>query len=257
MIEIKDLNVGYSGRPILQHVSLAFQPGEVVVFAGPNGCGKSTLIRTMVGLLPKLSGTVLYDGIPMEQMSARVIARKAAYVAQSRNVPDIVARRMVLHGRFPYLSYPRRYRKEDYDAADQALNWVNAEKLADRYMPELSGGQRQKIYLAMALAQDTETIFMDEPTTYLDVHHQMEVVQMTRRLASHGKTVVMVLHDLCMAMQTADRIVVFDGGSVVKTGTPDEIYESGILDSVFKISLKRTMTEDGWQYYYQYLGKCI
>lgn len=257
MIEVKNLNVGYSGRSILHDVSLTFQPGEVVVLAGPNGCGKSTLIRTMVGLLPKMSGTILYDGIPMEQMSARVIARKTAYVAQSRNVPDIVAKRMVLHGRFPYLSYPRRYRKVDYEAAEEALKWVNAEELADRYMPELSGGQRQKIYLAMALAQDTETIFMDEPTTYLDVHHQMEVVQMTRRLAVSGKAVVMVLHDLCMAMQTADRIVVFDRGTAVKTGTPDEIYDSGVLDSVFGIKLKRTMTDDGWQYYYQYLGKCI
>lgn len=257
MIEVKNLNVGYSGRSILHDVSLTFPPGEVVVLAGPNGCGKSTLIRTMVGLLPKMSGTILYDGIPMEQMSARVIARKAAYVAQSRNVPDIVAKRMVLHGRFPYLSYPRRYRKADYEAAEKALKWVNAEELADCYMPELSGGQRQKIYLAMALAQDTETIFMDEPTTYLDVHHQMEVVQMTRRLAASGKAVVMVLHDLCMAMQTADRIVVFDRGTAVKTGTPDEIYDSGVLDSVFGIKLKRTMTDDGWQYYYQYLGKCI
>ena len=252
MIEIKNISAGYSGTPILKDISLTFEPGKVLVLVGPNGCGKSTLIRTVLGLQPKLGGTVLYDGVPMEQISARVIARKAAYVAQSRNVPDIIAKRMVLHGRFPYLSYPRRYRKEDHEAAAQALKWVNAEELAGRYMPELSGGQRQKIYLAMALAQDTETIFMDEPTTYLDVHHQMEVVQMTKRLAEQGKAVVMVLHDLCMAMQTADRIAVFDHGSVARMGRPEEVYDSGILDAVFDIRLKRTMTEDGWQYYYQY-----
>lgn len=252
MIEIKNVSVGYSGVPILKDISLTFEPGKVLVLIGPNGCGKSTLIRTVIGLQPKLSGNILYDDIPMEQMSARIIARKAAYVAQSRNVPDIIARRMVLHGRFPYLSYPRRYRREDHEAAEQALKWVNAKDLAERYMPELSGGQRQKIYLAMALAQDTETIFMDEPTTYLDVHHQMEVVQMTRRLASQGKAVVLVLHDLCMAMQTADRIAVLHNGSIAQSGNPEDVYISGILDTVFDIRLRRTMTEDGWQYYYQY-----
>lgn len=252
MIEVRNVSAGYSGTPVFQDISLSFNPGEILVLAGPNGCGKSTLIRTVMGLHPKISGEILYDGFSMEQISARQIARKAAYVAQSRNVPDIVARRMVLHGRFPYLSYPRRYRPEDYEAARKALEWVNAESLADRYMPELSGGQRQKIYLAMALAQDTETIFMDEPTTYLDVHHQMEVAQMSRHLAEQGKAVVMVLHDLCMAMRVADRIAVFSGGSIIQIGRPDEVYESGGLDQVFDIRLKRTMTEEGWQYYYQY-----
>ncbi len=252
MIEVRDLSAGYAGSTIFEQVSLQFVPGEVLVLIGPNGCGKSTFLRTVIGLHPKMKGEIRYDDILMEQLSSREIARKAAYMAQSRNVPDIVARRMVLHGRFPYLSYPRRYRKEDHEAAGKALEWVNAEELADRYMPELSGGQRQKIYLAMALAQDTETIFMDEPTTYLDVHHQMEVAQTTRRLAKQGKAVVLVLHDLCMAMHTADRIAVFSGGSIAQVGSPEEIFSSGILNQVFHIRMDRTMTESGWQYYYQY-----
>ena len=251
MIELRGLCAGYPGQEVLRDVSLTFMPGEVLVLVGPNGCGKSTLLRTANGLLSKSGGQVLLDGVPMEQCSPRQIAQKVAYLPQSRTVPNITARRMVLHGRFPYLSYPRRYRKEDHVIVQQALRWVGAEDIADRLLTQLSGGQRQKVYLAMALAQDTQTILMDEPTTYLDVRHQLEVMDMARQLAGQGKAVVLVLHDLCLAMQCADRIAVLSDGQILQSGTPEEVYVSGVLDQVMGIRLCRMETGDGWRYYYR------
>ncbi len=250
MIELRRLCAGYAGHNVLQDVSITFSPGKVSVLLGPNGCGKSTLLRTILGFQPKLSGQILIDGVPLEELTPRSRAQKIAYLAQSRSVPNIVARRMVLHGRFPYLSYPRRYRPEDHETVARALKEADAEHIAENYMQELSGGQRQKVYLAMALAQDTQTILMDEPTTYLDIGHQLEVMALARRLAGEGRAVVLVMHDLCQALRTADVASVLSDGRLLFSGTPDEVYTEGILNRVFGISLRRFQTENGWQYYY-------
>lgn len=250
MIETKHLDGGYGSHTVLRDISLSFPPGQVTVLLGPNGCGKSTLVKTVLGLQPRQGGDILFDGESIDCLTVRQIAQKAAYLAQSRNIPSITARRMVLHGRFPYLSYPRHYRPEDRAAAQQALEWAGAADLADRPMPELSGGQRQKVYLAMALAQDTESIFMDEPTTYLDVERQMEVMRLARRMAAGGRAVAAVLHDLCLALRTADRIGVMAGGSLAALGTPEEIFTSGVLEQVFGVAIGRLKTARGWQYYY-------
>lgn len=251
MIELESLCAGYPGRAVLKDVSLSFPAGRVVILVGPNGSGKSTLLRTALGLQPKTGGRVLLDGIPIEALTARQTALKAAYLPQSRAVPNITARRMVLHGRFPHLSFPRRYRAEDYRAAERALAWAGAEDIADRPMQELSGGQRQKVYLAMALAQETETVFMDEPTTYLDVRHQIEVMAVAHRLAQDGKAVVLVLHDLCLAMRFADEIAVLSNGGLAYQGTPEAVCQDGILTRVFGAALERVETETGWRYYYR------
>lgn len=248
MIELRGLCAGYAGRSVLRDISMTFSPGKVLVLLGPNGCGKSTLLRTVLGLLPKQGGQILFDGIPAEELTPRRRAQKVAYLAQTWNIPNITARRMALHGRFPYLSYPRRYRPEDYEAVEQALRWADAEDVADRPMQELSGGQRQRVYLAMALAQDTQTILMDEPTAYLDISHQLEVMEIARRLAAEGRSVVLVLHDLCLAMRAANEVAILADGNLLLTGTPEEVYVSGMLDQVFGITLHRFRTKTGWQY---------
>lgn len=251
MIELRDLTVGYGGQPVLSHVDLAFKAGEVTVLIGPNGCGKTTLIRAALGLHPAMGGQVLVDGVDLAALSPKEVARKAAYLAQSRSVPNITAGRMVLHGRFPYLGYPRRYRPEDRAAARLALERVGAADLVHRPMPELSGGQRQKIYLAMALAQDTETVFLDEPTTFLDAKHQLEVMNTARWLAGQGKAAVLVLHDLCLALRGADRVALLAEGGLMCCGTPEEVYASGLVGQIFGVELRRTLTESGWRYYYE------
>lgn len=249
MIALKNLTVGYHGEALLSQVNLEFPQGQVTVLLGPNGCGKSTLLRTVLGLLPPLSGEILYDGEPISSLSGGAVARKAAYMAQNHTVPSIVAQRMVLHGRFPYLSFPRKYRKEDHEAVRRALETAGGLDLSNRPMQELSGGQRQKVYLAMALAQETGTILMDEPTTWLDIRHQLEVMATARALAESGRAVGLVSHDLCLALRTADRVAVLAQGALQLAAPPEEAFASGVLDLAFGVRVRRVETPTGWQYY--------
>ncbi len=251
MIQLRGLRAGYPGRTVLEGIDLDFRPGEVLAILGPNGCGKSTLLRTANGLLPRTGGEVLVDGVSIDRLTPRDLARKAAYLPQSRQVPAITARRMVLHGRFPYLSYPRRYSREDRAMVSRALDWAGAAELANRPLAELSGGQRQKVYLAMALAQDTAAILMDEPTTYLDVACQLEVMALARRLAEEGRAVVMVLHDLCLALRCAHRAALVSEGRLCQVGSPEELFRGGELERVMGMALGRVETGEGWRYYYR------
>ncbi len=249
MLEARNLSAGYPGRAVLAGVSLAARPGRVLALLGPNGCGKSTLLRTMAGLLPPLGGEVLLDG--RRDYSPRQAAQRVAYLPQSRTAPNITVRRLVLHGRFPYLSYPRRYGREDYAAVDRALAAADALDLADRPLPELSGGQRQKAYLAMALAQETEAILMDEPTTFLDIRHQLEVLALVRRLAEEGRGVVLALHDLCLALTAADDVAVLGEGRLLALGGPEAIYQSKVLERVMGVRLDRSEGPGGRRYFCQ------
>ena len=249
MLEARNLSAGYPGRAVLAGVSLAARSGRVLALLGPNGCGKSTLLRTMAGLLPPLGGEVLLDG--RRDYSPRQAAQRVAYLPQSRTAPNITVRRLVLHGRFPYLSYPRRYGREDYEAVDRALAAADALDLADRPLPELSGGQRQKAYLAMALAQETEAILMDEPTTFLDIRHQLEVLALVHRLAEEGRGVVLTLHDLCLALTAADDVAVLGEGRLLALSGPEAIYQSKVLERVMGVRLDRSEGPGGRRYFCQ------
>ena len=249
MIELKHISAGYNGKSVLNDVSLDFPKGCITVLLGPNGCGKSTLLKTSLGLLKAESGTILYDGEDIRTLSTRSIAQKAAYLSQARAVPSITAGRMVLHGRFPYLGYPRRYSANDRQVVREALERTGSLELENRRMEELSGGQRQKIYLSMAIAQQAETIFMDEPTTYLDVQHQLETMRIAREMADSSTAVVMVLHDLSLALRFADRVAVLEQGNLVQLGTAEQVFSSGILDQVFRVQVRRVQTEQDWLYY--------
>lgn len=248
MIVMKNLTVGYENRQVLHDINLEFKAGKVTALIGPNGCGKSTLLKSLVRIQPHLQGEVLVQGKPVEQYSTKEIAKQVAYLSQTKNVPDITVLKMVLHGRFAYLSYPRRYRKEDYEIARNALAWAGLLELENEPVNRLSGGMRQKVYIAMALAQDTPVILMDEPTTYLDISQQLKVMAMAKQLAQQGKAVVMVLHDLPQALRTADEIVVLHNGEVSIQGTPREVYESGKLTAVFDVKLHRLEAENGYYY---------
>lgn len=250
MIECSHLSAGYDGRPVVEDVSLSFRPGEVTVLLGPNGCGKTTLLKTALGLLDPVAGQVLYDGTDLAAMSPTEAARKAVYMPQNRPAPRIDVRRMVLHGRFPYLSFPRQYRAADYAAADAALKAAGAADLAGRMMDTLSGGQRQKVYLAMALAQQAPTILMDEPTTWLDPKHQLEVMATARDLAAEGRAVGLVSHELSLALRTAHRVALLAGGRLMALGTPEEVWQSGALEEAFGVRIGRIQAENGWHYYY-------
>ena len=251
MIEIKNLCIEYDGKKALNDISLNFDEGRLTVLTAPNGGGKSTLLKAVAGLQEMKSGSIRIDGREIGDWSRTELARKVAYMSQNRNTPNIQAKKMVLHGRFPYLSYPRKYRKEDYEAAAEALRQTDAEELANRFVPELSGGQRQRIYLAMTLAQGTDAIFLDEPLNFLDVKHQTELLKLARRLADEGKTVVLVIHDIRLALQEADTIAVLQDGKLIASGTPEEVYASGTIQKVFEVDIDFVMTESGRRYFYR------
>ena len=251
MIELKNLAVGYSFHKVLENVDLSFRHGEVTALVGVNGSGKSTLIRTAMGLQSPLEGAVLLDGSPVHEIHPKERAKQMAYLAQFRSVPNITVERMVLHGRFPHLSYPRTYRQEDRERVRRAMEQAGVAELAHRPLNTLSGGQRQRVYLAMVLAQDASYVFFDEPTTYMDVGHQLEMMDIARALAAEGRGVVLAIHDLCLALRGADRIVVLSEGRACAKGTAEEIWESGVLGQVFGVEVRRTNTPAGWRYYYE------
>lgn len=251
MISIKKLYAGYGDFEVLHNINLDIEPGKVTILIGPNGCGKSTLLKTLIRLNEHSSGQILIDEEDIKMMKATDVAKKIAYLPQGKHINDISVNRMVLHGRFAHLHYPRRYRKEDYEMANKAMKWVGIDDIADKNVSQLSGGTQQKVYIAMALAQDTPTILLDEPTTYLDISHQIKLLELSKQLASEGKAVVMVLHDLAQALRYAHRIIVMKDGYIVANGNVDEIYESKVIDTTFDIHLDRVKTKNGWQYYYE------
>lgn len=249
MIELCNVTSGYGGDAVLRDVSLELIPGQVLALLGPNGSGKSTLLKTALGLLRPMEGRVLYDGVDMRALSRKQIAQNAAYLTQSRNIPAITAGKMVLHGRFPYLSYPRNYSRLDRRIAENAMDTTLTREFEHCPVSELSGGQRQGVYLAMTLAQDAGTVFMDEPTTYLDIGHQMKLMETARMLARQGRAVVLVLHDLPLALRQADRVAVLDEGVLCFTGTPEACVARGVLERVFGVEVHTVQTPHGEQYY--------
>lgn len=249
MIEGRHLWAGYPDKTVLKDLSFTLPAGEVTAVLGPNGCGKSTLLKVLCGLIPPESGEILVDGDNLRDLSPRERARKIAYLPQSRRVPDITVYGLVLHGRFPYLGYPRRYREADHAAARKALEELDLLPLADTPLEKLSGGQRQKVYLAMALAQDTPAVLLDEPGTYLDVAHRLQLMALARALARRGKAVVMVLHDLDLAFRDADGLILLEGGRIAARGTAEELFASGVADRVFGIRLDR-IGEAGNRHYF-------
>ena len=251
MIELKNLAVGYGNDQILTQVDLTFRHGEVTALVGVNGSGKSTLIRTVAGLQPSLKGEILLNRGPLDRIPPKERAKQMSYLAQFRAVPNITVERMVLHGRFPHLSYPRTYRKEDMEQVHLAMERAGITELARRQLNTLSGGQRQRVYLAMALAQNTPYLFFDEPTTYLDVSHQLELMDTARELAEEGRGVVLAIHDLCLALRGADRIVVLDKGRICMDAAPEDVWQSGVLPRIFGVRLCRVKTPGGWRYFYE------
>ena len=249
MLEIQNLCAGYPGHPVLSDVSLTLAAGSVTVIVGPNGCGKSTLLKALAGILPA-SGSARLDGLELLNLSGRELAKKVAFLPQTRPVPEITAKNLVLHGRFPYLSYPRRYRQVDHAMAEAAMEKMGILELAGRSLSTLSGGQRQKVYIAMALAQDTPVVLLDEPNSFLDIAHQLQLMAQARSLAAEGKTVVLVLHDLAMALECADSLAVFQGGNCLFQGSSEEVFLSGALDAAFGIQVQRLQTPGSWKYYF-------
>jgi iron complex transport system ATP-binding protein len=229
------VTVGYGGEPVVRDLSLAIADGRVTTIVGPNGCGKSTLLRTMARLLRPTSGRVLLDGEPVHETSTKEVARRMALLPQSPIAPDgLLVRDLVGRGRHPHQRWFSQWSPGDEAIVEAALEMTDTTDLRDRALDQLSGGQRQRAWIAMTLAQDTELLLLDEPTTYLDLAHQVEVLDLVSRLnRERNRTVVMVLHDLNLAARYSDVIVVMKDGAVVCEGDPTDVFTPPMLAETF------------------------
>ena len=239
MIAFENVRAGDGRAEILKGVSLRFDPGKITVIIGPNGCGKTTLLKVAAGLVPPSGGTVSLGGRDLDRIPRRELARLVSYLPQSRPPASLTVRELVMHGRFPYLGFPRYPGERDERAVDEAMRTARVLELRDRNLEELSGGERQKACLAMAIAQDTETVLWDEPATYLDIGHQFEILSVMRKLRGAGRAVAVGMHDLPQAFSVADRICLMERGAVAAFGGPDAVYESRAVERVFSVASHR------------------
>lgn len=235
-----DLSLAYAERTVVDRLSLRVPDGQVTVIVGANGCGKSTLLRGMARLLRPSAGQVLLDGEAIHRLPTRQVARALGLLPQNPVAPEgVTVVDLVGRGRHPHQGVFRRWTAEDEAAVAQALELTDTLDLADRNVDELSGGQRQRVWIAMALAQGTDLLLLDEPTTYLDVAHQVEMLDLLSDLnRARGTTVVMVLHDLNLSARYADHLVALRDGRVVAEGTPHEVVTEDVVRDVFGLDCR-------------------
>lgn len=247
MLMLHDAGSGYE-QEILHNVTIELAPGELVSLIGENGCGKTTLLRTLAQLLPLSAGQLEVDGKSAKAFDAKGYARLVSYLPQARPTPQLSVSSLVAHGRFPHLNYPRRLQRCDREKIDFAIETLHLSDYRERNLEELSGGERQRVYLAMMLAQDAKYMLLDEPTTYLDIRHQFEILSYLRRFADEGHGILMTLHDIPSALNHSDRVVVMSGGKIIADDTPERIAGSDILQKVFGVRAVTIQTEDKPQY---------
>ena len=239
ILQAQQLDIGYGATRIVQDLSFNPPPGKVTALIGPNGCGKSTLLKAFARILTPQAGSLSLDGKAYRDLSARYLARKVAFLPQVLPIPEGVSvRQLVAYGRSPHNSLWGRLSGADQHSVEQALQRMELETLADRPLSDLSGGQRQRAWLAMILAQDAAIVLLDEPTTYLDISHQVELLDLMRALSAEGKTVITVLHDINQACRYADHLAVMQAGRLVASGTPGDVLNAELVCRVFDVQVQ-------------------
>jgi len=244
LIVLEKLSLSYDGKTIVvRELDLSIAPGTVTALVGPNGCGKSTLLRGVSRLLKPTHGSVYLNSRDIHKLKAKELARQLGILPQSPRAPEgLTVHELVAQGRYPHQSWFQQWSSEDERIVDEALITTNLALFADRPVDTLSGGQRQRAWIAMALAQQTEILLLDEPTTFLDLAYQMDVLDLLQSLNAEGRTIVMVLHDLNHAARYADTIVALRGGQIVAQGTAEEIMTAENIFQVF--GLRSTIVTD-------------
>ncbi len=237
ILDAQSVSVRLGKSPVLNDVTLSILRGSVTAIIGPNGSGKSTLLRTLARLLRPETGTVLLDGAAIAKMSPGQVARQIAALSQSPGVvPGMTVQELVEQGRYPHTGPLRIHSERDRAAVERALELTSSSRFRHRLIDSLSGGERQRVWLALALAQEPRILLLDEPTTFLDVNHQIQALNLIQALnRDHGLTVVMALHDLNQASRYAERLVVLNSGSIVEEGPPTAVMREDVLASVFNV----------------------
>lgn len=233
--QAKKLVSGYDSNMILDHTSLHIPSNQISVIIGANGCGKSTLLKTLARLIKTTSGEVLLDNRPIHSIPSKQLARVIGLLPQSPIVPEgITVVDLVGRGRFPHQSLLGSWNQKDYEAVTEAMEIMKITEFANRNIDELSGGQRQRVWIAMALAQQTDILFLDEPTTFLDITYQIEILDLLTDLnRKYGTTIVMVLHDINLSARYADYLFAMREGKLIAEGKPSEIVTSHLIKQVF------------------------
>ncbi|SOD49469.1 MULTISPECIES: ABC transporter ATP-binding protein [unclassified Streptomyces] len=230
----RGVTVGYGGRVVIDELDVAIPPGVITTIIGPNGCGKSTLLKTLSRLLKPAKGAVVLDGEDIGRLRTRDVAKKLGLLPQAPVAPEgLTVADLVARGRHPHQSWLRQWSSDDADVVERALAMTGVSDLADRPVDALSGGQRQRVWISMTLAQGTDLLLLDEPTTYLDLAHAVDVLDLVDDLHESGCTVVMVLHDLNLATRYSDNLVVMREGTVLAQGHPRDVITAELLDEAF------------------------
>jgi iron complex transport system ATP-binding protein len=247
--EGEDLVVGYPGtdQPVIDGESIEVPPGEVTALVGPNGSGKSTLLKGLANQLSLDGGAVLLDGVDIHSIDGKLLAQKLGLLSQENVSPgSLSVEDLVGHGRYPHRGFFDSLTDEDRAAIDRAISLAGIEELRERDVGSLSGGQKQLVWIAMVLAQDTDVLLLDEPTTFLDLHHQLEVMGIVETLRDESDiTVVLVLHDIDQAARYADHMVALKDGEIYARGSPEEIVTEELLADVFEIEARVDLTDRG------------
>ena len=238
-LQANELSLAYDKERIIDRLDLVVPEGQITVLVGPNGCGKSTLLRGLSRLLAPESGAVLLDGRAIHRLPSKEVARRLGILPQNPVAPDgLTVRELAMQGRYPHQNWMQRWRPQDEQAVQNALALAQMTELAGRPLDTLSGGQRQRAWIAMTLAQETDILLLDEPTTFLDMAYQIDVLELLAELNRQGRTVVMVLHDLNMACRYAHHLVALQAGQIVAQGPPSSVVTSALVRDVFGLSAR-------------------
>jgi len=239
MISTENLSIAYANNTIIKDLTLIIPKGKITALIGPNGCGKSTLLKGLSRINKIQSGKILLNGKLLHHFKDKELARELSILPQILVTPEGVSvQRLIEYGRSPYLSHWGKLANEDKQIVAQAMHDTGVTELANQSLDSLSGGQRQRAWIAMVLAQNTQIVMLDEPTTYLDLAHQIELMKLIREMNDKGKTVIVVLHDLNQACRYCDHLVVLKEGKLVAQGAPDSIFTEQLLSDVFSLQAK-------------------